>query len=245
MSTVSRVIAIAVAAAGMAAADTHGTVTINTSALASSATGPFTLDLQFIEGDGAGDSNNTVTLSNFSLGGGAIVTPAVSTTGGVAVSASPLTIVLVDSSFFQDVQFSFTPGSVLSFQYDSTSNADLVAPDTFTLAILDNTGNEIPTNNPNGLNSFVELDLPTTGSGTQITASGDTSGIGVSSSSTIIPSCDVKGNSTATVSDVQAILNQSLGTAARSNDLNGDGVLNVVDIQLVINAALGEGCPVS
>jgi hypothetical protein len=236
---------IATVAAALAVADTHGTVTVNTSALASSASGPFTLDLQFIEGNGAGDSNNTVTLSNFSLGGGSIVTPAVSTTGGVTVSASPLMIVLVDSSFFQDVQFSFTPGSVLSFQYDSTSNADIVAPDTFTLAILDNTGNEIPTNNPNGLNSFVELDLPTTGSGTQIATSNDTSAIGVSSSSTIIPSCDVKGNPTATVSDVQSVLNQSLGIAPHSNDVNGDGVINVVDIQLVINAALGKGCPVS
>jgi hypothetical protein len=35
-------------------ADTQGTVTINTSALANSGNGPFTLDLQFIEGDGGG-----------------------------------------------------------------------------------------------------------------------------------------------------------------------------------------------
>src|SRR5580700_2874056 len=109
MGILTRLIAIAIVVASLATADTHGTVTINTSALVNSGNGPYKLDLQFIEGDGGGSGNNMITLSNFSLGGGSIVTPAASVTGGVTVSASPLSIVLVDSSFFQDVQFTFTP----------------------------------------------------------------------------------------------------------------------------------------
>jgi hypothetical protein len=245
MGIATRVITMAMAAAVLAGADTKGTVTINTSALANSGNGPYTLDLQFIEGDGGGSGNNMITLSNFALGGGAIVTPAVSSIGGVTVSNSPLSIVLVDSSFFQDVQLTFTPGSTLSFQFDSTSNVDAVAPDTFTLAILDNTGTEIPTNNPNGLNSFLEVDLPTVGSGTQVTGSGDLSGSGVATTTTVVPSCDVGGNTTATVADVQRMISEALGMSAPANDLNSDGVVNAVDVQLVINAVLGQGCPVS
>ncbi|HEX3747404.1 MAG TPA: dockerin type I domain-containing protein [Bryobacteraceae bacterium] len=236
--------AMALCAAYVAAAGTHATVTIDTSGLVNRGNGPFTLDLQFVEGDGAGDSNNMVTLSDFSLGGGSIATPAISMTGGVTVSASPLTVVLVDSSFFQDVQLTFTPGNALTFQIDSTSNPDAVAPDTFTMAILDGTGNEIPTNNPNGLDSFVEVDLPTMAGGTQVTASDDTGG-NISSSATVVPSCDVNGNATASAADVQALINQSLGVSAAANDLNGDGAIDVTDIQLVINAVLGQGCPVS
>jgi hypothetical protein len=60
-----------------------------------------------------------------------------------------------------------------------------------------------------------------------------------------VTSCDVKGNSTAGVADVQRMINEALGTAAPSNDLNSDGTVNVADIQIVMNAALGQGCPVS
>jgi hypothetical protein len=245
MGIATRVITMAIVAAGLAWADTKGTVTIDTSALANSGNGPYTLDMQFIEGDGGGSGSNMITLSNFSLGGGAIVTPAVSSIGGVNVSSNPLSIVLVDSSFFQDVQLTFTPGSVLSFQFDSTSNVDAVAPDTFTLAILDDTGTEIPTNNPNGLNSFLEVDLPTMGSGTQVTGSATVSGNGVAATTAVVPSCDVGGNTTATATDVQRTINEALGASAPGNDLNKDGVVNAVDIQLVVNAALGQGCPVS
>jgi hypothetical protein len=245
MGISKRVIAMTMVVAAVAAADTKGTVTINTSALVNSGNEPYTLDLQFIEGDGGSSGTNMITLSNFALGGGSIVTPAASRTGGVTVSSSPLSIVLVDSSFFQDVQLTFTPGSTLSFQFDSTSNVDAVAPDTFTLAILDNTGTEIPTNNPNGLNSFLEVDLPTMGSGTLVTGSATASGNGVAATATVVTSCDVGGNPTATVADVQRMIGEALGMSAPANDLNNDGVVNAADIQLVINAVLGQGCPVS
>lgn len=223
----------------------HGTVTIDTSSLVSSGTGPYTIDMQFIEGDGGNNGSNSVTLSNFALGGGSIATPSISFTGGVTVSNNPLTVTLVDSSFFQDVQFSFTPGNSLSFQFAATDNADPVAPDTFTLAILDSSGNEIPTNDPNGLNSFAEIDLPTTGAGTTVIGSGSTSGSSVATTTSLVTACDVQGNATAGVADVHTIVSQALGASSPANDVNNDGVINVTDIQLVINAASGQGCPVS
>jgi hypothetical protein len=240
-----RVLATAVLLAGLAAADTKGTVTIDTSALVTSGSGPFTLDLQFIEGDGGSSGTNTITLSNFSFGGGSVTPTASSIAGGVTVASNPFSVTMVDSSFFQDVQFTFTPGSVLSFQFDSTSKVDAVAPDTFTLAILDSTLTEIPTNNPNGFNSLLEVDLPTMGSGTQATTSSAASGNGLAATATVVTSCDVRGNSTASVADVQRMIDEALGTAAPSNDLNSDGAVNVADIQIVMNAALGQGCPVS
>jgi hypothetical protein len=236
---------VAIVAATLAAADTRGTVTIDTSALANNANGPFTIDVQFIEGDGGASGNNSVTLTNFSLGGGSIVTAPASLTGGVTVAGSPFSVVLANTSFFQDVQFSFTPGSSLTFQYDSTSNVDPVAPDTFTLAIFDSNGNEIPTTNANGFNSFVEIDLPTTGSGTQVGTASGSSGLGVTASATVIPSCDISGNPSASVLDIQHMINEALGTSSPANDLNVDGMVNLVDVQLVLNNAMGLGCPVS
>jgi len=145
-------------------------ITMDTSPLVGN--GPFTLDFQFIDGDGTGDANNTVTLSNFNAGSGSIGTPPALTTGGVVVNPSPLSVSLTDSSFFNEVQFTFTPGDTLSFNWTATSNPDLVGPDTFTFAILDSSGNEIPTTNPNGLESFLEVDLPAPGTGTTVITSG-------------------------------------------------------------------------
>ena len=58
-------------------------------------------------------------------------------------------------------------------------------------------------------------------------------------------SCDITGDTTTTVSDVQAEINEALGAAPTVNDVNGDGVINVVDVQIVINAALNLGCTTS
>ncbi len=136
-------------------------VTLNTAPLQTSSAGPFTLDFQFLDGDGTGDGNNTVTLSNFTFGGGSVNTTPSFSTGGINVTTGPFGVTLTDTAFYNDVEFSLTPGSSLSFALDSTSNPDTSAPDTFTFAIFDGSGNEISTTNPNGLDSFLELDLPT------------------------------------------------------------------------------------
>jgi uncharacterized repeat protein (TIGR01451 family) len=59
-----------------------------------------------------------------------------------------------------------------------------------------------------------------------------------------VVSCEAPGYNSATVSDVQAIVNQGLGISkpVNTNDINQDGVVNVVDIQIVINAVLYSTC---
>jgi hypothetical protein len=153
--------------------------TLDTAPLVSSSAGPFTLDFQFDEGNGIGDSNNTVTLSNFSFGGGSIDTTPSSLTGGVNVTSGPFGVTLTDSSFYNDVEFTVTPGTSLSFTFSSTTNNDPVAPDTFTFAIFDGSSNEIATTNPNGFDSFVEVDLPSGSSGVNTILSGSAAGASV------------------------------------------------------------------
>jgi hypothetical protein len=150
--------------------DEIGVLTVPTSGLTGSG---YAVDFQFIDGDGAGDGNNTVTLTDFSFGGGSFGAPSI--TNGVTVGSSPFSITMTDSSFFNDVQFAFTPGTSLSFRIDSTENPDTVAPDTFTVAILQD-GNEIQTTNPNGFDSVFELDLPAPGSGLTEIESGSAPG---------------------------------------------------------------------
>jgi uncharacterized repeat protein (TIGR01451 family) len=54
--------------------------------------------------------------------------------------------------------------------------------------------------------------------------------------------CTMTGDATASVADVQFIVNESLGIVPANNDLNNDGVVNIADIQRVLNAALNSGC---
>lgn len=54
--------------------------------------------------------------------------------------------------------------------------------------------------------------------------------------------CSVSGGTSATATDVQGFVNESLGSARAVDDANGDGVVNIVDVQIVINAVLGKGC---
>lgn len=55
--------------------------------------------------------------------------------------------------------------------------------------------------------------------------------------------CDLDGDGSSTVTDVQLMVNEALGIAMPVHDLNHDGVVNVADVQKEINAALGLGCP--
>jgi hypothetical protein len=56
------------------------------------------------------------------------------------------------------------------------------------------------------------------------------------------PACDINGNGSINVADVQLEINEALGAALPANDLNGDHVVNVADVQIVINAVLGLVC---
>ena len=78
-----------------------------------------------------------------------------------------------------------------------------------------------------------------------VTVSGGGSAMaGAADPATIVPyTCDINGDGTVNVTDVQTLVNEALGVIAASHDLNHDGLVNVADVQKLINAALGLGCP--
>jgi hypothetical protein len=56
-------------------------------------------------------------------------------------------------------------------------------------------------------------------------------------------SCDLNGDSSVNVIDVQLATNQVLGVSTcGSSDLNGDGQCTIVDVQRIINTSLGAAC---
>ena len=120
---------------------------------------PFYLDFQFTDGSGTGDSNNTVTISDFSVSG---VGAANLTNGGSGDLGSSIT--LIDSSFFNEVYQQFSPTNSLQFQLSLTTNVDAGGtPDEFTFAILYGSSLfEIPTISPNGAFLTVDITNPLT-----------------------------------------------------------------------------------
>jgi hypothetical protein len=73
-----------------------------------------------------------------------------------------------------------------------------------------------------------------------ITIAGETFTVAQTTATSV--SCDVTGDQTMSVADLQTMVNEALGAAPTANDLNGDGIVNVVDIQEVIEALFGMGC---
>jgi hypothetical protein len=121
---------------------------IDTSSLVGS--GPFSIDFQFIDGTGLpGDlNNNTVSVSNFTFGAGGAPIGSPSFLDGASGDLSG-SVLLTDAQFFNEFTQSFTPGSLLSFQVQITTNLNLSGvPDEFSFAILDSTGTELPTTGP-------------------------------------------------------------------------------------------------
>lgn len=114
-------------------------VSLNTTPLMSSLSGPFAVDFQFVDGSGIGDSNNSVTVDNFNFGsGGPSGVPLIigSATGDLGTG-----ITLTDAEFFNVFNQRFTPGALLSFTVTLTANPEAVdVPDLFSFAILDGNG---------------------------------------------------------------------------------------------------------
>ena len=132
------------ATAALVRADSVFTVTVNTTALQGNASAPFQIDFLLTDGSGTNDGNNTATVTGFAFGGGAPSGTA-TTSGGVTGDLAS-TVTLVDNSFFNNFQQSFTAGSTLSFNVDLTTLLDAGStPDAFSFYILDNTGSNIPT----------------------------------------------------------------------------------------------------
>lgn len=126
-------------------ADVTYNVSLNTAALIGDVAGPFSVAFQLTDGSFFGDGNNTVQIDNFQFGGGEAV-PDTAVTLGNAVGDLSSSVTLNDSSFLNFLIQQFTPGDVLSFAVNATANVDSGGGvDQFTFSILDNTGQEIPT----------------------------------------------------------------------------------------------------
>jgi hypothetical protein len=125
-------------------ADVRTTCHLNTSSLVGHRAGPFSIAFQLKDSSVIGDSNNTITLTNFQFGGGR-PTGSPTAMGGVTGDLSSA-VRLIDSAFLNYFLQQFVPGSELSFTLTSTANVDTgQLADQFSFSILDNTGAEIPT----------------------------------------------------------------------------------------------------
>jgi hypothetical protein len=134
-----------------------GSVSLDTSALS----GSFELAFIFTDGSGTGDANNTVTLSNFlfGVGGSAGSVDTALSTGGVSGDLSS-GVSLVDSAFLNIFASSFTPGSLLSFNFGLTTNVDAGGtPDQLSFALLQSDGTVVNTEDPSGADSLLTVNI--------------------------------------------------------------------------------------
>jgi hypothetical protein len=119
-------------------------VNINTGALnlaPANANAPFSLDFQFNDGGTLG--NNTATISNFTFGTGGATGSAITLGGALGNIGS--TVTFDNSTSFQELYQTFTPGSVLGFDVFLSQNVDGPTPDAFAVSILDQNLFNIPT----------------------------------------------------------------------------------------------------
>ncbi|MCC6586717.1 MAG: NF038129 family PEP-CTERM protein [Bryobacterales bacterium] len=119
------------------------TVALDTTGLVAHPAGPFYFQMALTDGNGFGDGNNTVTLTNFAFGGGSDLGSPVSFG---SVSGSLATgVTMTDTSFLTLFVQQFNPGLSLRFTLGLTSEDDIGGiPDGITWAILDNSGLPLP-----------------------------------------------------------------------------------------------------
>jgi hypothetical protein len=163
-----RAFPLLLAVACLAAQDTTARAgyifTVDTSGLpaSSSSTGdPYTYALEFLFALGGPNTGNTATISGISYGnGGSADATSIQTLGDVAVDpASQATVLSGATSGFGLFQENFTPGDTLQFDVNVTNLPQAYGgADTFTFGILYSDPLNIATTNPNGYDSFVEID---------------------------------------------------------------------------------------
>ena len=123
------------------ASTTTYAITVNTSTSPGwdliSAGPPYSLDFQFTDGS-TGDPNNTATVDSTDF------------TGFTLTDGTP--------PFSGEQIIPFTPTDQLSFIVTLTENEDVSGqPDLFSFAILDQNFNELPTSDPSGANTIVNI----------------------------------------------------------------------------------------
>lgn len=124
--------------------------------LPASAEGPFSLNFQLNNSSG-GSETNSVSLTNFTFGGGSATGSADILGTGTGDLGSSITLSSSASSPFNDFLQGFIPGSTFGFDVSISENINSFSPDLFSVAILDGNFQNIPTT---GLgNSLVILEL--------------------------------------------------------------------------------------
>ena len=116
--------------------------------------GPYSLSFALVNG---GAPASTVSVTHLDLGGGSLNGGPV-LTGGVSFSADSFQF--QDSALVNQAVQSFTPGTTLSFFVNASLNNFASFADTFSFAILDDTGTEIPTTGLASEVLYVELTDP-------------------------------------------------------------------------------------
>jgi hypothetical protein len=115
---ISSLLGLALAWIGSPArADQVWTVSVNTSQMAADYTAPFGIDFELSNGGG---NSNTVTLSNFTFGGGNAVPPPFLTPGASGDLTSAVSLTDTGGAFLVDFNQQFVPGTTLTFTMDST-----------------------------------------------------------------------------------------------------------------------------
>lgn len=151
------VLAIGVIASIQSALAGPITITLDTTPLGSHPAGPFFLSFQLNDGSGAGNGNNTASLTSFNFGAGnAFGLP---TLFGGATGDLTSGVLLTDTSFSNFFSQQFLPGSILSFTLNLSTNVELgPQPDQFSFAILDSSGFEIPYTGPFNAALVIDID---------------------------------------------------------------------------------------
>lgn len=145
-------------AAHPAFADIVEQITLNTASANAGGGGQAEIIFSFLDGNGTGDNNNTVTLSDLFFGAGAsldggVDTPNVTGTLGTSVSLS-------DSIFDSSIGILFDPASTVSFLLDLTNNPDAGGtPDSFSFVLFDTNGSLISTADPTGGDALMDINL--------------------------------------------------------------------------------------
>jgi len=141
-------------------------VSIDSTQLQSHDAGPFSLSFVLVDGSGVGDSNATITITNFNFGlnGDVDGDPEID---GSASGSLTNAVILTDALPEGDFSGQFTPGATLTFDIYATLSLDTGgASDELDFAITDSSGVRIPTLDTNEANALVRL---TTSNGTNIT----------------------------------------------------------------------------
>lgn len=139
-------------------------VDLNTAALALNPNGPFALDFQLTDGDGV--QNTTAVVKNLALSGGSPVGSPELTGGALGDLSS--TVILRDSSFYNDLFQGFTSGPTVSFDLWVTTGASGPVPDSFAFGI----GSALD-GGKNFFDVFVQLDVRSSGQSLSITSPQD------------------------------------------------------------------------